>query len=112
MEYVNEVLSGMAKIPGAPVLPKSTVNDYIGSVNPRTGAGFYFSMPEAVRPLLMPSNIVRLATVREVKIKREKRLLDKLDKEIEKLPEQEWAPFEEAYQEAKRPTFRRLYSQK
>lgn len=95
MEFVNHMLSGMAKIPEAPKLSRSTVNDYIGSVKPRIGAGFYFSLDEKIRPRLMPRNILRLASMREYRVTR------KLEKEIEMLDEHEWAPCRETFEEMK-----------
>jgi hypothetical protein len=95
MQFVNEMLSGMAKIPEAPILPRSTVNDYIGSVKPRIGAGFFFSLDEKVRPKLTPGKILRLASLREYRVTR------KLEKEIKKLEEHEWASCRETFEAMK-----------
>jgi hypothetical protein len=95
MQFVNEMLSGMAKISEAPTLPRSTVNDYIGSVKPRIGAGFFFSLDEKVRPKLTPGNILRLANLREYKVTR------KLEKEIKRLDEHEWTSCRAAFEEMK-----------
>jgi hypothetical protein len=95
MQFVNDMLSGMATIPEAPVLPKSTVNDFIGSVKSRVGAGFYFSLDAKIRPKLTPANVLRLASLREYKITK------KLEKEIARLSEAEWAPCRHAFEEMK-----------
>lgn len=92
MEYVNETLSTMATIRDSPRLPKATTNDYVGSIKPRRGAGFYFGIPESKRPGLTSSNILRLAWLRE------KRVLAKLDKEVIKLDEREWEPLRDVYE--------------
>jgi hypothetical protein len=99
MQFVNDMLSGMAKIPEAPMLPRSTVNDYIGSVKPRIGAGFFFSLDEKVRPKLTPGNILRLASLREYRVTR------KLEKEIKRLEEHEWAACREAFEELKKSSW-------
>jgi len=95
MQFVNDMLSGMAKIPEAPMLPRSTVNDYIASVKPRIGAGFFFSLDEKVRPKLTPGNIIRLASLREYRVTR------KLEQEIARLEEHEWASCRKAFEEMK-----------
>jgi hypothetical protein len=92
MEFINKTLSGMAKVPGAPVLPKSTVNDYIGSVRHRVGAAFYFSLDEAIRPALTAGNILRFAHLKEVRVTR------LLEKEIGRVPKHEWETCREAFE--------------
>lgn len=95
MQFVNDMLSGMAKVSEAPILPKSTVNDYITSVRPRIGAGFFFALDDKVRPKLTPGNILRLATLREYRVTR------KLEKEILRLDPREWAACAEAFEQMK-----------
>ena len=95
MDFVNDMLCGMANVPEAPTLPRATVNDYVTSVRARTGAGFFFSLDEKVRPKLTPGNVLRLASLREYRVTR------RLEKEIEKLSEAEWAPCRDAFEEIK-----------
>jgi len=99
MEFINKTLSSMAKVPGAPTLPKSTVNDYIGSVRHRIGAAFYFSLDEAIRPGLTVGSILRFAHLKE------ERVMKLLEKEIGRIPEKEWASCREAFAHLKRSSW-------
>jgi hypothetical protein len=98
MDFINDTLSEMTAVPGSPRLPRSTVNDYIGSVRPRQGAGFFFNLKQESRPTLTAVNILRLATLRE------KTVLNRLEKEISELSESEWGPeYRQAFEACKRP---------
>lgn len=98
MDFINDTLSEMTAVHGSPRLPRSTVNDYIGSVRPRQGAGFFFNLKQESRPALTAVNILRLATLRE------KTVLNRLEKEISNLSESEWGPeYRQAFDACKRP---------
>lgn len=96
MEFVNTTLSTMSTIPGSPVLPKTTVNDYVASMKSRQAAGFYFALDEGKRPDLTSGNIWHLAKLRDP------RVFAMLDKEFGKLKEED--------REKIRPVYERLRS--
>lgn len=92
MEFVNTTLTTMSTIPGSPVLPKTTVNDYVAATKSRQAAGFYFALDEKKRPVLTSGNVCHLAKLRAP------RVFAKLDKEIGKLKEEEWEKIRPVYE--------------